>query len=75
MPGRPEYQNRPCWIAAEAWDRGCIKAFELARIAAWKSARSVADVTVNEPAEIEGCTQAALSVIGPWRGRGATELA
>lgn len=51
---RPEYQNRPCRITAGAWDRGYITAFELARIAAWKNAKSVAVITVNNPGDIEG---------------------
>jgi hypothetical protein len=75
VPRRPEFQIRPCWIADKAWDRGYIEAFELARIAAWKSARSVAAITVNEPGEIEACTRAAMSIIQTWRGKRATELA
>jgi hypothetical protein len=74
MPSRREYQDRPGWIAAEAWNRGCIEAFELARIAAWKSAISVAGITVNTPREIEACTRAAMSAIEVWRGRKATAL-
>ena len=56
MPRRPEYQDRPCWITDEAWNRGYIEPFELARIAAWKSARSIAAITVNRPEEIEAWT-------------------
>lgn len=74
MPRRPEYQNRPCRITDNAWRRGYVEAYELTRIAAWKSARGVAAVTVNEPDEIEACTRAAMSAIQPWRGRKATEL-
>jgi hypothetical protein len=72
---RKEYQGRPDRITDKAWDRGYIEAFELARIAAWKSAISAAAVTVNEPEEIEACTRAAISVIRPWLGRKGTELA
>jgi hypothetical protein len=75
VPERPEYQDRPCWIAEEAWNRGYIEAFELARIAAWKNARSVAAITVNRPKDIEVRTRAAISVIRPWRGRRAVALA
>ena len=74
MPSRREYQDRPGWVADEAWNRGCIEAFELARIAAWKSAISVAGITVNTPREIEACTRAAMSVIERWRGQKATAL-
>lgn len=74
MPSRPEYQKRPCEITGDAWRRGYIEAFELTRIASWKSALSVAAVTVNKPHEIEACTRIAISVIRPWRGRKATEL-
>lgn len=65
MPERPEYQDRPWWITREAWSRGYIDAFELARIAAWKSARNVAAITVNRPKEIELWTRAAISTIQP----------
>jgi hypothetical protein len=71
---RKEYQKRPEWIADDAWHRGYIEPFELARIAAWKNARSVAAITVNMPAEIEARTREAMSAIRPWRGRTATPL-
>jgi hypothetical protein len=74
VPGHKEYQNRPERITQEAWNRGYLEAFELARIAAWKSAQSVAAITVNKPEEIEDCTRAAMSVIKPWRGRKAIGL-
>jgi hypothetical protein len=74
VPGQKEYQNRPERITYEAWNRGYLEAFELARIAAWKNAHSVAAVTVNKPEEIEDCTRAAMSSIKPWRGRKAIEL-
>jgi hypothetical protein len=74
VPRQKEYQNRPEWITCEAWDRGYLEAFEVARIAAWKNAQSVAAITVNKPGEIEDCTRAAMSVIKPWRGRKAIEL-
>jgi hypothetical protein len=74
MPRRPEYQHRPCWITDEAWNRGYIEAFELARIAAWKSAQSVAAITVNRTEEIEAWTRAAISAIQPWRHRRAVAL-
>lgn len=75
MPRRPEYQDRPCWIADEAWNRGYIEPFELTRIAAWKNARNVAAITVNRPEKIEAWTRAAVSVIRPWRDRRAVALA
>jgi hypothetical protein len=74
VPTQKEYQNRPERISHEAWNRGYLEALELARIAAWKNAQSVAAVTVNKPAEIEDCTRTAMSVIKPWRGRKAIEL-
>ncbi len=74
VPSRPKYQDRPYQVTDEAWHRGWIKAFELTRIAAWKSAQGLAAITVNEPEEIESCTRKAMSVIQPWRGRKATEL-
>jgi hypothetical protein len=71
---RPVYQDRPCWITDEAWNRGYIEPFELTRIAAWKNARSVAAITVNRPENIEAWTRAAISVIRPWRDRRAVAL-
>jgi hypothetical protein len=71
---RPEYQKRPVEIAEKAWNRGYIKAFELARIAARRSAQSVAGITVNQPEEIEACTRTTMAVIEPWRGKKATAL-
>jgi hypothetical protein len=72
---RKEYQACPDWIAGRAWNRGYIEAFELARIAAWKSAVGVAAITVNKPDEIEACTRAVISAIRPWLGKKGTELA
>lgn len=74
MPRQPEYQDRPCWITGEAWNRGYIEPFELARIGAWKNARSVAAITVSRPEEIEAWTRAAISAIRPWRDRRAVAL-
>jgi hypothetical protein len=65
MPARKEFQQRPDHIAREAWDRGYLEAFEVARIAAWKSARGVAAITVGSAEEIESRTRAAMSVIRP----------
>lgn len=53
MRKRPDYQKRPVEITEKAWNRGYIRAFELARIAAWKSAQGVAGITVNKPEEIQ----------------------
>jgi|GEM_PF-3552559 len=49
------------------WDRGHIRPYELLRIAAWKSAISVARLTVNAEEEIEGRTRDALVAITPFR--------
>lgn len=74
MRKRPEYQRCPVEIAERAWDRGYIEAFELTRIAAWKSAQGVAGITVNEPQEVEACIRAAMTAIEPWRAKKATAL-
>lgn len=73
MRKRPVYQARPSEITRKAWERGYIEAFELTRIAAWKNARSVATITLNEPEHIEACTRAAIAVVRPWRGRAASQ--
>lgn len=71
---RKEYQIRPDWVAEMAWARGYIEAFELARIAAWKSAISAAAVTVNKPEDIVACTREVIFHVRPWLDRKATEL-
>ena len=49
------------------WERGRISGFELVRIGAWKSAKSVALLTVNSESFIESCTANAMAVIRPFR--------
>lgn len=74
MRKQPEFQKRPVELAEKAWERGYIEAFELARIAAWKSAKGVAAITVNKAEEIEAWSRAAMAAVKPWKGKQATAL-
>ncbi len=67
MAGK-SYQSPPSDEFVETiWSRGYLTGFELARIAAWKSAQSVASITVNSEEQIRDCTQKLLSRISEFR--------
>jgi hypothetical protein len=58
-----QYQNRPDSIAALAWHRGHLKARELFRVAAWKSAKELAPVCLNTEEDIEQRTRSTMAAI------------
>jgi hypothetical protein len=49
------------------WGRGYLTGFDLCRIGAWKSAQSVALLTVNDESRIEVVTKEALAAIRDFR--------
>jgi len=57
----------PVGDANGIWERGKISGFELVRIGAWKSAKSVALLTVNSESFIESCTANAMEAIMPFK--------
>ena len=54
-------------VVQRIWDRGFLTGFELLRIGAWKSAKSIALLTVNEEDQIELVTKVALTAIDHYR--------
>ncbi|MCX8495937.1 MAG: hypothetical protein ORN51_07120 [Akkermansiaceae bacterium] len=51
----------------QIWERGHLTALQMFRIAAWKSARGLASLTLNSEKAIRGSTAAAITTIRPWR--------
>jgi len=47
MAARPTYQTEPAALRELIWDQGSITALQMMRIAAWKSARGLASLTLN----------------------------
>jgi hypothetical protein len=67
MP-RKKFQNEVSQdIIDRIWGRGYLTGFELCRIGAWKSAQSVALLTVNDESQIEFVTRRSLTAIGEFR--------
>jgi hypothetical protein len=67
MAARPTYQTEPAALCELIWDQGSITALQMMRIAAWKSARGLASLTLNSEEAIRTWTESALSAIRPWR--------
>lgn len=68
LVGRKKYQEEiGLDVVQRIWDRGFLTGFELLRIGAWKSAKSIALLTVNEENHIEVVTRSALSAISEYR--------
>ena len=64
-----DYQRRPDEVADEAWQRGYLTALELFRVAAWKSAKALAQLTLNSESDIKRTTTQAIDGIRPWKGK------
>lgn len=58
MAKMSRYQSEPNWIHHVAWGRAQphLTPLELFRIGAWKSAKGLASMSLNEPGAIEACT-------------------
>ncbi len=68
MPGRrPKYQDEPHELRDSIWTAGEIAPVEFFRIAAWKSARGLAWLTLNTEAVIRSTTRQALERMGALR--------
>jgi hypothetical protein len=64
------YQEEPTSsLARNAWARGHLTSLELLRIAAWKSARGLAWLSLNTEEDIESQTATAIDHLRAWRGR------
>jgi hypothetical protein len=65
---RPEYQNPPESLVGPIWARGYIEAWELFRIAAWKSANgNLAWLSLEEPDHIASQTGKAIAYVAKYR--------
>jgi hypothetical protein len=74
-PKRPAYQAEPTWISEAAWSRGHLEAWELLKIAAWKSVNAnLAWLSLNSPDEIVKVTGAALVELSAYRNASSREL-
>jgi hypothetical protein len=63
------YQDRPDYVADQAWSRGYLKPMEVLRVAASKTGQGLAPLTLNTEASFEERTGAAIDCIRAWRGR------
>ena len=67
MP-RKKFQNEVSLdFVHQIWSRGYLTGFDLCRIGAWKSAQSVALLTVNDETQIEIVTRKSLTAIREFR--------
>ena len=67
MRARPSYQHEPFHLREAIWSRGYMTALQMLRIAAWKSARGLASLTLNDEDLIRLRTADAFDAIRPWR--------
>lgn len=67
MSGRPKYQEEPAELRGPIWESGVIAPLQLMRIAAWKSARGLASLTLNREDEIKSRSADLLAAIEPFR--------
>lgn len=52
MTTQPKYQDEPTHLRDPIWERGQIEPWELLRICAWKSAKNLALLSLNDPDDI-----------------------
>lgn len=65
---KPSYQQRPPDEMRESiWDQGWITPWQLFRIVAWKSAKGLAWLSLNDERQIIAATAAAVQTLAPWR--------
>jgi hypothetical protein len=72
---RPKYQEEPKALAHIAFERGYLSGLEVLRIAAWKSARGLAPLTLNSESDFQAVTGSAIQAIAQMRGRSALKHA
>lgn len=69
-----DYQVRPNHVADSAWRLGYMTPLELFRVAAWKSAKNLAELTLNSEDDIMQYTRDAIDGLRAWKGRAALRL-
>jgi hypothetical protein len=68
MAARPAYQHELGDDFRDAvWSSGRFSALQMFRVAAWKSARGLASLTLNTEDEIARHTSEAMKAVAPWR--------
>lgn len=67
MNGRPNYQLEPTELREPIWESRVIVPLQLMRIAAWKSARGLAPLTMNSDHVIRTRTGQLIETIEPFR--------
>lgn len=63
-----QYQSAPVELRGPILDRGHVEAWELFRIVAWKSAKGLGWLSLNDPEEIERATRVTLTRLAEWDG-------
>ena len=64
---RPGYQEEPVHLGYLIWEKGFITPWQLLRIASWKSARGLGNLSLLEPRNIEVATGATVQAASPYR--------
>lgn len=67
MRRQPEYQVEPTELWNPIWERGHIEPWELLRICAWKSAKSLASLSLNDQDDIRTRTHQACEHVMPFK--------
>ena len=67
MTVRPRYQHEPVELREAIWESGVIAPLQMMRIAAWKSARGLAPLTLNSQDAIETRSHQLLEAIRSFR--------
>ena len=67
MSTRPKYQREPVELRDLIWTRGLIEPWELLQICAWKSAKGLAPISLNDEAIIRDTTAKVCEVLRPMR--------
>lgn len=70
----PAYQNFPTDEGDRAWFRGYLDSRDLFRIAAWKSAKGMATLTLNTTDKIEHVTGLVVELLRPYQHADARVL-
>lgn len=67
MGHKKYHKSLSCEFRQTIWNQGFITGFQLLKIGAWKSAQSVANLTVNSDEDIRRCTASTLIAIQRYR--------
>lgn len=65
---KPRYQQEPTELRTVVLEQGFVTPLQLSRIVAWKSAKSMANLTLNSEAEIKERTGSVIERARTWEG-------